>query len=229
MSIYKSSSLAMIPTAYKDGKLYSVRPTDGDGDFTFSRGSNLAATRVASSGYIEKGRENLLVQSNQFDTTWTTNQASVSGGQAGYDGTSDAWLFTASATSNCRVNQSVSGSGVQSISIYAKANTSNFLAINVIVSGTNALAYFDLANGVVGTTNSVVIDANIESIGGGWYRCSVVYNDTNTQMRFIIADGDGSTAVTNGNSIYIQDAQLEAGLVATDYIETGATTAQAGI
>jgi hypothetical protein len=34
---------------------------------------------------------------------------------------------------------------------------------------------------------------------------------------------------TSGNGIYIQDAQLEAGLVATDYIETGATTAQAGI
>ena len=30
-----------------------------NGDFTFSRGSNLAATRVASSGYIQKGRENL--------------------------------------------------------------------------------------------------------------------------------------------------------------------------
>ena len=52
MSIYKSSSLAMIPTAYKDGKLYSVRPNDGAGDFTFSRGSNLAATRVDVTGLI---------------------------------------------------------------------------------------------------------------------------------------------------------------------------------
>ena len=32
----------------------------GDGDFTFSRGSNLAATRVGPTGLIEKGRENLL-------------------------------------------------------------------------------------------------------------------------------------------------------------------------
>jgi hypothetical protein len=32
----------------------------GDGDFTFSRGSNLAATRVDVNGLIEKGRENLL-------------------------------------------------------------------------------------------------------------------------------------------------------------------------
>ena len=70
MSIYKSSSLAMIPTAYKDGKLYSIRPTDGSGDFTFSRGSNLAATRVDVNGLIEKGRENLVLQSNQFDTSW---------------------------------------------------------------------------------------------------------------------------------------------------------------
>ena len=67
--LFDDSSLAMIPSAYKDGKLYSIRPTDGSGDFTFSRGSNLAATRVASSGYIEKGRENLLLQSNTFSTT----------------------------------------------------------------------------------------------------------------------------------------------------------------
>ena len=70
MSLYKDASLVMIPSAYKDGKLYSIRPTDGSGDFTFSRGSNLAATRVDVNGLIEKGRENLLLQSNQFDTTW---------------------------------------------------------------------------------------------------------------------------------------------------------------
>ena len=37
------------------------------------------------------------------------------------------------------------------------------------------------------------------------------------------------TLVISRNVIYIQDAQLEQGLVATDYIETGASTAQAGI
>ena len=36
--------LAMIPSGYKEGKVYSVLPTNGDGDFTFSRGSS--ATRV---------------------------------------------------------------------------------------------------------------------------------------------------------------------------------------
>ena len=86
MSLYKDASLVMIPSAYKDGKLYSIRPTDGSGDFTFSRGSNLAATRVDVNGLIEKGRENLLLQSNQFDTTWDKCIISITSGQVGYDG-----------------------------------------------------------------------------------------------------------------------------------------------
>ena len=229
MSLYNDASLVMIPSAYKDGKLYSIKPTDGSGDFTFSRGSNLAATRVDENGLIEKGRENLLLQSNQFDTTWTTSNASVTSGQSGYDGSSDAWLLTATSTSNCRINQSISNSGVQTLSVYAKANTADFLAFNPIVVSTNPVAYFDLSNGTIGNTNSAVIDAKIVSVGSGWYRCSISFNDTNTQMRILVVDANGSTAVTSGNSIYIQDAQLEQGLVATDYIETTTTTAQAGI
>jgi hypothetical protein len=68
--LLNKASLIQIPSGYKDGTLYSAKPTNGDGDFTFSRGSNLAATRVNSEGLIEKGRENLLLQSNSFDTTW---------------------------------------------------------------------------------------------------------------------------------------------------------------
>ena len=218
----------MIPYGSLEGELPSIRPQDGSGDFTFSRGTD-TATRVNSSGLIEKERSNQLLQSNTFSTTWTTNNASVTSGQSGYDGSSDAWLLTATSTSNCRVNQTIGGSGVQSISVYAKANTSNFLAINAIVSGTNTIAYFDLSSGAVGTTGGAPIDADIESVGGGWYRCSLVYNDINTQMRLLITDADGSGAVTNGNSIYIQDAQLEQGLVATDYIETTTSAVYEGI
>ena len=54
----------------------SFKEIFSNGDFTFSRGSNLAATRVDVNGLIEKGRENLLLQSNQFDTTWVANNQS---------------------------------------------------------------------------------------------------------------------------------------------------------
>ena len=96
MSFFDDASLAFLPSggAGKDGKAYSIKPTDGSGDFTFSRGSNLAATRVGPTGLTEKGRENLLLQSNQFDTTWTNFLIDTpTSGQAGYDGTNNAWLI----------------------------------------------------------------------------------------------------------------------------------------
>ena len=43
--------LAMIPSGYKAGKIYSVLPTNGIGDFDFTRASS--ATRVNASGLIE--------------------------------------------------------------------------------------------------------------------------------------------------------------------------------
>ena len=68
-------SLAMIPSGYKDGKVYSVLPSNGDGDFTFSRGSN--ATRVNKDGLIEtmplEVSDTELVTNGGFDTDsdWT--------------------------------------------------------------------------------------------------------------------------------------------------------------
>ena len=66
MSFFDDSTLAFLPSggAGKDGKAYSIKPTNGTGDFTFSRGSNLTATRINASGLIEKGRENLFLNSD---------------------------------------------------------------------------------------------------------------------------------------------------------------------
>ena len=49
--------LALIPSGYKAGKLYSVLPTDGAGDFTTTRAS--VATRVNSNGLIEEVAANV--------------------------------------------------------------------------------------------------------------------------------------------------------------------------
>ena len=51
MSLANEASLLLIPSGYKSGKVYSVFPTDGDGDFTFSRGSD--GTRVGAGGLVE--------------------------------------------------------------------------------------------------------------------------------------------------------------------------------
>ena len=228
MSLYKDASLAMIPSAYKDGKLYSIRPTDGSGDFTFSRGSNLAATRVDVNGLIEKGRENLLPYSNQFNQ-WSDNAGvTETGGQSGYDGTNDAWKITLTSNSGS-VRELVTHNGVYTLSLYAKAGNKNWLALYLAGTPT-PYVYFDLANGVLGSNvGNNAITSKIEDAGGGWYRCSVIYNANITgTTRIFPADSNGVLAYAN-DYIYIQDAQLEQGLVATDYIETGASTAQAGI
>ena len=230
MSTYfDDASLVMIPSGYKDDKLYSIKPTSGDGDFTFSRDGSGAspATRVNSAGLIEKGRTNLLLQSNSFDTTWGNSNTTETSGQSGYDGTNDAWLLTKSAASGYLI-QSISSTGVQTFSVYAKAGTLNWIRLNVnFTSGTDPIVYFDLANGVVGTATGE-IDTNITSVGNGWYRCSVTANGTISDVRFFPADGDNDVSGTSGN-IYIQDAQLEKGLVSTSVIETTTAAASAGI
>ena len=127
-SIYDKASLVMIPSGSKEGKLYSQKPTNGDGDFTFSRST--AATRVNASGNIEKETGNLLLQSNSFDTTWANSGTAETGGQSGYDGSNDAWLITKSA-SDGYIYQYISQSGVQCVSVYAKANALGGIQIYV--------------------------------------------------------------------------------------------------
>lgn len=232
-TIYDKASLVMIPSGVKDGKAYSIKPTDGSGDFTFSRGTD-TATRVNASGLIEKERGNQFLQSNTFsNASWDKNNTSVTGGQSGYDGSSDAFLLTEdSATAEHRLRQNPSFGGVCTISVYAKANTRDWLWLRGVLSGVNVRAWFDLANGVVGSTDGAVIDHNIESVGGGWYRCSMTLNHTAAFENYIgIADADLSTSYAgNGTgSIYIQDAMLNEGLVAQPYIETTTAAVYEGI
>ena len=203
--------------------------TNQAADFTFTRGSNLSATRIGPDGYIEKGRENLLLESNNFGTTWTNYNSTETGGQSGYDGSSDAWQLNKTGASGF-LQQSISSTGLQTFSVYAKAGTFDFLmlryrATSTIYYGT----YFDLANELVGTETAQIINSTITSVGNGWYKCSITFNQSITQVLIYPSDVNGGIGNTSSGSIYIQDAQLEQGLVATDYIETGATTARAGV
>ena len=217
----EAASLIMVPSGYSDGMLGSVKPTDGSGNFTFTRGTDIGATRVAADGYIEKGYENLLLQSNSFTTSpWLQTDASVTAGQSGYNGSTDAWLLNKSAA-NGRVRQVFSLRGVVTTSVYAKAGASNWLRLTFA-----NYTFFDLINGVVGDTNA--IDSTITSLGNGWYRCTITSNATYDDFAQIFPAEDGSTSSISG-SIYIQDAQINQGLVAMPYLPTTTTTSVGGI
>ena len=234
MSAYTDASLIMVPSGYKDGKLYSAKPTNGDGDFTFSRGSNLAATRVNSDGLIEKGRENRLLQSNNFDTSpYGPASATVTSGFEGYDGSNDAWKITSTligGETRVRQSQTFTTGEVISLSVYMKKGNVNFGIVRTYAITGGGRAWFDLENGTVETENSG-INGSIEDVGNGWYRCSIWGVITTTGAVDIApapADGD-FYADAVGEFIYIQDSQLESGLVATEYIETTTSSVTVGI
>ena len=102
------ASIVLTQTAYNNGKALCVKPSDGSGDFDFSR--NSAATRVNAQGLVEnvqilssnlvqngdfseEGAEEVsngsfsqegseLVTNGNFDTDsdWVTNDRVISGG-----------------------------------------------------------------------------------------------------------------------------------------------------
>jgi hypothetical protein len=196
-----------------------------DVSFDFTRATS--ATRVNASGNIEKETQNLLLQSNQFDTTWDNSSViTLTSGQPDKDGGTSAWELEKGAASSF-LYQSVTTSGINTFSLYAKANTTNWIMFQV--SGiANVRTFFDLGNGVLGSSLSNVIDAKIELVGSGWYRCSFSYNGNAVAIRVFPADANNDTSGTSG-SIYIQDAQLEQGLVARNYQETTTTAFYGGI
>ena len=220
---YDQASLVMVPSGYKAGKVYSQKPLSTDGELTFTRNSN--ATRVNADGLVEKVRTNLLLQSNTFNTTWSAAGATLTSGQSGYDGSSNAWLFTSTAN-YARITQSAGPSGVLTFSAYFKAGTTDWAMLRLAGTGYNITQYFDLTNGVIGSLAG--ISASINSVGGGWYRCEVTANAVASVSSYIYsALGDGNLSVTN-ETIYIQDAQLETGDIATDYIATTSAAVSVG-
>jgi hypothetical protein len=84
------------------------------------------------------------------------------------------------------------------------------------LSGTDAFVIFNLSSGTIQAIGSNAITGTMTDAGGGWYRCTVTYSAS--QSNVYIYMNDMSTPASG--TIYIQDAQLEAGDIATDYIPT---------
>ena len=237
MSLYNKATLILpVSPAYKDGAIQSYRPLTSEGTFAFSRGSNLAATRVAPNGFIEKGRENLIPASNSFQS-WFTVNSDRTFNQSGYDGLNNATLIEALSSGVTGGLQPVTypigtQSGVNTFSVYAKAGTGDFLVSTVAFLPVLISVYFNLSNGTIYSDPSPspdLITSKMENVGNGWYRCSLTQKETINQVVFSISNEGGVLTSIAGDNIFIQDAQLEQGLVATEYIGTITTTKTAGI
>ena len=234
MSFYDDASLMMIPSGAKDDKLYSIKPTDGNGDFTFSRDGSGAsnATRINSSGLIEKGHTNEILKSNNFgDGTWVQSSTTRTSGQTGYDGTNDAWEITRSSSGAMALQQTISVTGVLTFSIYVKINTSNGIGLNFGSLGASQYARFNISDDqqTSAALETGLIASTQEYVGNNFYRISITANTAQTSVRLYTTSADGTSGVSTGATYIIQDSQLQKGLVATEYHETDSTPVGFGL
>jgi hypothetical protein len=102
--LYSKASLILTANAFSASKAYAIKPSDGTGDFSFSR-STVSGSRITSNGSIqfvnanvprltylttssspsfllEPQRTNSLIQSNGFNTTWGLVNTLVTASQA---------------------------------------------------------------------------------------------------------------------------------------------------
>jgi hypothetical protein len=205
MSDFDDASLVLIPSGYKNGKVYSVKPTDGTGDLTFTRASS--ATRVQSDGLIEKVRTNLVLRSEEFDNaSWNKVATTVTANaEISPDGTQDAETMTVSI-SDSRVDQTMSlGAGTYTFSVYVKI-------ISQTTAGSMRLQGFvDAANVSVNFTPTTE-----------WQRFTATYTAAATLTSVRVR---GQSFV---GTLAVWGAQLEVSdFGATDYIPT--TTAAVSV
>jgi hypothetical protein len=105
--------------------------------------------------------------------------------------------------------------------IYARAAERSWIQLQE-GQGVTAGAYFDLANGTVGTVSGTGSPtAAITSAGSGWYRCQISWTSVGNaaRIRVFLATGDGA-AVYSGDGtsgVYLTGAQLELGSTASTY------------
>jgi hypothetical protein len=170
MSLLDTASLLVTPNAYKEGKLYSVIPSDGSGDMSVVRATS--ATRVNSEGLIEVvsllGNE--LVTNGDFatDTNWTKGTGwSISGGSANYNTSSNNTLSQGGSFVDGKtykvtleVKSYVRGTPFVSISSGASVQVPTSVGVHTmyIVAGTNASKVFRYYGGGFGSGGEGTID-----------------------------------------------------------------------
>ena len=227
--------LALIPSGVKAGKLYSVLPTNGDGDFTTTRAS--VATRVNENGLIEEVASNVsrLDYSDGACPSLLLEPASTN--LITYSEDFTQWVKTGSGAGalpiitpnnsvspdgnlngtrlQCELNGGTTSSDVSYIKIGGISGT-QFISSKSLYIRNNLATDITLFIGINNTLDKITIPANAV-----FTRYKVEGQNINTEFRIGIRGG-----AVNSDSIDIDifGAQLEQNSYSSSYIKTVGTS-----
>jgi hypothetical protein len=199
MSLLDTASLIVTPNAYKEGKLYSVIPSDGSGDLSVTRATT--ATRVNSAGLVELVPYNLATWSQDFsNANWVKSSSSVvSNSTTAPDGTltADTQIVSAQFGGFNQYIDNLSTGSTYTISFWAKKLT-----------GTNTYSVIDNSggSGIIGTFTPTT----------EWVRYTFSFTAASAAMTLFPAQDRNASGF---GSIYIWGAQLNEGTL-KDYQRT---------
>lgn len=245
MNLLDNASLVVTPNAYKVSKLYSIVPTDGTGDMTFSRTGD-TATRVNSAGFIETvlankprldytnvtcpkllieaQRTNIVLRSQEIDNaSWTKSNTTVTANAiASPDGTTNADKLVESATTSSHLifqSFTLSTSTDYTVSVYLKAGERTRCNIRLTT-------FAGAQDSAVNLTTGTVDNGTLTNVGNGWFRFTRTLNSStgagSPLISVSLANSSGVTSyLGDGTSgLYVWGAQVEQGSFVSSYIPT---------
>ena len=200
----KKPILALVPSAYKTSKVYSVLPVDGEGDFIFSRTGDGA--RVKENGLIENivgsnnprlnwsgecpslllegASTNLQIRSEQFDdAAWTkTNITVTANDTVSPDGIESADKLQRTSTAASYIFDILNigyGAKTYTNSIFVKQGDGDYIAIRVDGSTSFADLNFNFATKqityFIASGFYIAISSKVEEFENGWFRIYFTY------------------------------------------------------
>lgn len=197
---------------------------------------------------IEEQRQNLLLQSTTFTTTWVPTTAAVFTRNAlALDGTFTATTIVEDisvSTRPTRQDVTSTGSSTHSFTVYAKplgTGSQRYLGVRISNAASPGVNYFqaafDVNNGTLSNTLFSIGDAagasaTITNAGNGWYRIVLVgvpsASATSIRVNFFIANATGIVAPSytgdGVSGLILWGAQLEVGTFPSSYIPTTTAT-----
>jgi hypothetical protein len=223
------SSRASSATYYDSTGIIRTAVTNEARSAAFLPSSTGTFARVGT--LLESAATNLLQYSEDFrNAMWSKSEVTLisnTPATTAPDGSLNATkLVETSATSVHRLSMSVNPSGFQdwALSVFAKAAERSVLTLMpATTGGGDSPVYFDLSAGTFTIAGSSAVNASMQKLSNGWYRCSVYDGAAGFGYPFIglVATSGTHSYTGDGTSgVYIWGAQLEVNSFSTSYIKS---------